>query len=95
MEKKRFALGTVTGTNNLRGNPGFLLNFNRYLTEENRVDPATYELVTIASCAGHYFAITREIQEKESEDIEYLTETSYASMGRSAMARVCTTTRAF
>ena len=48
---------------------------------EKQVDPATYELVTIASCAGHSFVITREIPDGESEDIEYLTETSYAKYG--------------
>ena len=68
MEKKRFAFGTVEGTtDNLRGDPDFLLNFNRYLIEEKRVDPATYELVTIASCTGHSFVITRKIPEGESE----------------------------
>ena len=50
MVKKRFTFSTVKGTNNLRGDSNFLLNFNRYLTEEKRVHPATYELVTIASC---------------------------------------------
>ena len=69
------------GTNNLRGDSNFLLNFNRYLTEERRVDPATYELITIASCTGHSLVITREIPEGESDDIEYLTETSYAKYG--------------
>ena len=69
MDKQRFTFATVTGTNNLRGDANFLLEFNRYL-EDKRVDPATYELVTIASCAGHSFFITREIPEGESEDID-------------------------
>ena len=60
MDKKRFTLATVKDTNNLRGDANFMLTFNRYL-EEKRVDPATYELVTIASCTGHSFVITREI----------------------------------
>ena len=80
MDKKRFTFGTVTGTDNLRGNPDFLLGFNRYLVEK-QVDPATLELITIASCTGHSFVITREIPGGESEDIEYLTETSYAKYG--------------
>ena len=67
------------GTNNLRGSPN-LLEFNRYL-EGERVDPAEYELVTIASCTGHSFVITREIPEGESEDIDYLTVGSYAKYG--------------
>ena len=57
------------------------MRFNRYLTEERQVDPAEYEIVTIASCAGHSFVITREIPEGESEDIEYLTPRSYAKYG--------------
>ena len=81
MEKKRFSFGTVEGTNNLRGDPDFLLHFNRYLTEEKRVGSATYELVTIASCTGHFFVITREIPEGESDDIEHLTENSHARYG--------------
>ena len=39
-----------------------MLEFNRYL-EDKRVDPADYELVTIASCTGHSFVVTREIPE--------------------------------
>ena len=81
MDKKRFTFGTVTGTDDsLRSNPDFTVRFNRYLVEK-RVDPATIELVTIASCAGHSFVITREIPDGESEDIEYLLETSYAKYG--------------
>ena len=45
------------------------------------VNRAEYEVVTIASCAGHSFVITREIPEGESEDIEYLTTRSYARLG--------------
>ena len=55
--------------------------FNRYLEDGKRVDPAAYELVTIASCTGHSFVITREIPEGESEDIDYLTVGSYAKYG--------------
>ena len=80
MDKQRFTFGIVAGTNNLRGDANFLLEFNRYL-EGKRVDPATYELVTIASCAGHSFVITREIPEGESEDIDYLTVGSYVKYG--------------
>ena len=54
------------------------LGFEAFLRDK-RVDPSTSELVTIASCAGHSFVITREIP--ESEDIEYLTENSYARYG--------------
>ena len=60
MDKQHFTFGIITGTNNLRGNPNFLLEFNRYL-EDKRVDPAAYELVTIASCTGRSFVMTREI----------------------------------
>ena len=80
MDKQRFTFSTVNGTNNLRGDANFLLEFNRYL-EDKRVDPAAYELVTIASCTGHSFVITREIPEGESEDIDYLTVSSYAKYG--------------
>ena len=76
-DKQRFTFGSITGTSNLRGNANFLLQFNRSL-EDKRVDPAAYELVTIASCTGHSFVITREIPEGESEDIDYLTVGSYA-----------------
>ena len=76
MDKQRFTFGTVTGTNNLRGDPDFLIKFNRYLTEK-QVNPAGYELVTI----GYSFVITREIPEGESEDIDYLTTRSYATYG--------------
>ena len=81
MDKQRFTFGIVVGTNNLRGDPDFLMKFNRYLTEKKQVDPAEYELVTIASCTGHSFVITREIPEGESEVTEYLTIRSYAKYG--------------
>ena len=80
MDKKRFTFATVTGTNHLRGDANFLLEFNRYL-EGKRVHPAAYELVTIASCTGHLFVITREIPEGESDDIDYLTVGSYVKYG--------------
>ena len=53
MDKQRFTFGIVVGTNNLWGDPDFLMRFNRYLTEKKQVDPAEYEVVTIASCTGH------------------------------------------
>ena len=81
MDKQRFTFGTAVGTHHLRGDPDFLMRFNRYLTEEKQVNPAEYEVVTIASCAGHSFVITREIPEGESEDIEYLATRSYAKYG--------------
>ena len=82
MDKQRFTFALITvGTSNLRGDPDFLARFNRYLKETKRVNPAEYEVVTIASCAGHSFVITREIPEGESEDIEYLTTRSYAKYG--------------
>ena len=33
VDKQRFTFGIVTGTNNLQGDPDFLMKFNRYLTE--------------------------------------------------------------
>ena len=80
MTKKRVAFGTVTGTGNLRGDPAFTLGFGGFLRDKG-VDPLTMDLVTIASCAGHSFVITRKFPESESEDIEILTETSYAKYG--------------
>ena len=80
MTKKRFTFGTVTGTNHLRGDAAFALGFEAFLTDKG-VEPSTIELVTIASCTGDSFVITREIPEGESKDIEYLTETSYARYG--------------
>ena len=81
MDKQRFTFGTAVSTDILRGDPAFLTSFNRYLVEEKRVNPAEYEVVTIASCAGHSFVITGEILEGESEDIEYLTVRCYAKYG--------------
>ena len=80
MTKKRFTFETVIGTGNLRGDPAFTLGFAGYLRDKE-VDPRTINLVTIASCAGHSFVITREIPPGESEDMETLTETSYAKYG--------------
>ena len=77
MTKKRFAFGTVTGIGNIRGDPAFTLGFDGFLREKG-VDP---DLVTIASCAGHSFVITREIFEGESEDIEICIESSFAKYG--------------
>ena len=71
MNKQRFTFGTAVGTDNLRGDHGFL----------EGVNPAEYEVVTIASSSGHSFIITRETPEGESEDIEYLTTRSYARLG--------------
>ena len=81
MDKQRFTFGTVVGTHHLRGDSDFLERFNKYLREEKRVDPAEYEIVTIASCAGHSFVITKEIPEGESEDIDYLVVSSHAKYG--------------
>ena len=81
MNKQRFTFGTVIGTDNLRCNPTFKAQFEDYLRTEKRVDPAQYEIITIASCTGHSFVYTREIPDGESEDIEYLTPRAYARLG--------------
>ena len=81
MNKQRFTFGKVVGTDNLRCNPTFKAQFEEYLRTEKRVDPAQYEVITIASCTGHSFVYTREIPDGESEDIEYLTPRSYARLG--------------
>ena len=81
MNKQRFTFGTAIGTSNLRCRPDFKNRFDEYLRVEKRVNPEEYEVVTIASCTGHSFVITREITEGESEDIEYLTPRSYARFG--------------
>ena len=81
MNKQRFTFGTVVGTDNLRCHPTFKGQFEDYLRTVKRVDPAEYEVITIASCTGHSFVYTREIPEGESEDIEYLTPRSYARLG--------------
>ena len=80
MNKQRFTFCTAIGTSNLRCRPDFKNRFDEYLCVEKRVNPEEYEVVTIASCAGHSFVITREIPEGESEDIEYLTPRSYARL---------------
>ena len=80
MDRQRFTFGIVVGANNLRGDPDFLMKFNRYLTGRKQVDPAEYEVVTIASCTGHSFVVTREIPEGESKDIEYPDHSPLAPM---------------
>ena len=86
MNKQRFTFGTVVGTDNFRCHPTFKAQFEDYLRNEKRVDPAQYEVITIASCTGHSFVYTREILDGESEDIEYLTPRSYARRKRSVKA---------
>ena len=81
MNKQRFTFGMAVGTDNLRCHPTFKNQFEEYLRVEKRVNPAEYEVVTIASCTGHSFVYTREIPEGESEDIECLTPRSYARFG--------------
>ena len=81
MNKQRFTFGTVTGTNNLRCDPTFKAQFEDYIRTKKQVDPAQYEIITIASCTGHSFVYTREIPDGESEDIEYLTPRAYARLG--------------
>ena len=81
MNKQRFTFSTVVGTDNLRCHPTFKGQFEDYLRTVKRVDPAEYEVITIASCTGHSFVYTREIPDGESEDIEYLTPRSYARLG--------------
>ena len=80
MNKQRFTFGTVIGTQNLRCNPIFKAQFEDHLRSK-QVNPAEYEVITIASCTGHSFVYTREIPDGESEDIEYLTPRSYARLG--------------
>ena len=81
MNKQRFTFGTVVGTDNLMCHPTFKARFEDYLRTQKRVDPAEYEVITIASCTGHSFVYTREIPDGESEDIEYLTPRAYARLG--------------
>ena len=81
MNKQRFTFGTVIGTHNLRCDPAFKNRFEEYLRNEKRVNPADYEIVTIAACTGHSFVYTREIPEGDSEDIKYLTPRAYARLG--------------
>ena len=81
MNKPRFTFGMVIGTDNLKCDPAFKRKFEDYLRTDKRVDPAEYEVMTIASCTGHSFVYTREIPQGESEDIEYLTPRSYARLG--------------
>ena len=81
MNKQRFTFGMVVGTDNLRCHPTFKAQFEDYLRNEKQVNPAEYEIITIASCTGHSFVYTREIPDGESEDIEYLTPRSYARLG--------------
>ena len=81
MNKQRFTFGTVVGTDNLKCNATFKAQFEEYLRTQKRVDPAEYEIVTIASCTGHSFVYTGEIPDGESEDIEYLTPRAYARLG--------------
>ena len=81
MNKQRFTFGTVVGTDNLKRNATFKAQLEDYLRTEKQVDPAQYEIITIASCTGHSFVYTREIPDGESEDIEYLTPRAYARLG--------------
>ena len=78
MNKQRFTFGMAVGTDNLRCHPTFKREFEEYLQREKGVNPAEYEVVTIASSTGHSFVITSEIPEGESE---YLTPRSYARFG--------------
>ena len=80
MNKQRFTFGTVVGTDNLKCDATFKAQFEDHLRNK-QVDPAQYEIITIASCTGHSFVYTREIPEGESEDIEYLTPRAYARLG--------------
>ena len=57
MNKQRFTFGTAIGTSNLRCRPDFKNRFDEYLRVEKGVNPDEYEVVTIASCAGHSFVI--------------------------------------
>ena len=81
VNKQRFSFGMAVGTENLRCHPSFKGEFEEHLRREKGVNPAEYEVVTIASCTGLYFVMTSEIPEGESEDIEYLTPRSYARFG--------------
>ena len=81
MNKQRFTFGTVVGTDNLKRDATFKAQFEDYLRTKKQVDPAQYEIITIASCTGHSFVYTREIPDGESEDIEYLTPRAYARLG--------------
>ena len=80
MKKRRFTFGTVIGVDCFHGDPQLTVGFQEYLTQKE-IHPRQVEFVTIASCAGHSFVITNEIPQGESEDIEILTETSYAKYG--------------
>ena len=63
VNKQRFTFGTAIGTDNLRCARDFKLRFEEYLRVQKSVNPDEYEVVTIASCTGHSFVITREIPE--------------------------------
>ena len=95
MKKKRFTFEPVIGIDNLRGDPQLIVGLTDY-SEKKGVDPRMVEFVTIASCTGHSFVITSEIPGGESEDIEILTDGSYAKYGSichgARLTMVCTVT---
>ena len=94
--KRNFpAFGVATGVDCLCGDPGFTIGFGEHLTQTG-ADPCELELITIAFCAGHSFAITNAIPEGESENIEYFNPTKghVPDLALFAMARTSTVTRA-
>ena len=51
----------MVGTDNLKCDATFKAQFEDYLRTKKQVDPAQYEIITIAFCTGHSFVYTREI----------------------------------
>ena len=91
--KKSFAFGTVTGTNYLRGDLSLTLGFDAFLRDK-RVDPSIVDLVTIASCAGHSFVITRRSLKESQRKLSAWPRAHMPSMVPSVMAHTSTTTTA-
>ena len=86
-------MGTVIGTDCLRGDPQFTWHLGS-TWHRRRLILVTFELVTIAACAGHSFAITNDIPEGESEDIEISLRRHMPDMTPSAMEHTPIMTRA-
>ena len=95
MNKQRFTFGTVVGTDNLKCNATFKAQFEEYLRTQKRVDPAEYEIITIASCTGHSFVYTGRFQMVSLRTLSTLLHVPMQGLAAYAMVLTLVMPRAF
>ena len=94
MNKQRFTFGTAVGTDNLRCHPSFKNRFDEYLRVEKRVNPAEYEVVTIASAPATPLSSQERFQKENLRILSTSRHAPIQGLAASAMVLISAMPRA-